>query len=112
MDVNQKEKLTLVARKACFGLPTACPTCLPVYIYLRFAQVPFDLDFNLMHPDSGPSLSLSLTYSSRQPFFFAFLPAFPDKGLIELRFLSALPFVINLLFYSMKLPDVQTFVLS
>nr|GMD26618.1 mitochondrial outer membrane import complex protein METAXIN [Ipomoea batatas] len=47
-----KEKLTLVTRKACFGLPTACPNCLPVYIYLRFCQRPFDLAFNLIHPDS------------------------------------------------------------
>lgn len=46
------EKLTLVTRKACFGLPTACPSCLPVYIYLRFCQRPFDLAFNSLHPDS------------------------------------------------------------
>lgn len=56
-----KEKLTLVTRKACFGLPTACPNCLPVYIYLRFCQRPFDLAFNLIHPDSGT------------PFFFLYL---------------------------------------
>lgn len=48
----EENKLTLVARKSCFGLPTACPSCLPVYIYLRFAQVPFDLDFNISYPDS------------------------------------------------------------
>lgn len=53
MDELDNQKLTLVARKPCFGLPTACPSCLPVYIYLRFAQVPFDLSFNLIHPDSG-----------------------------------------------------------
>ncbi|XAR60248.1 hypothetical protein NMG60_11033526 [Bertholletia excelsa] len=46
------EEITLVARKACFGLPTACPSCLPVYIYLKFAQLPFKLDFNLIYPDS------------------------------------------------------------
>lgn len=46
------EELTLVARKACFDLPTACPSCLPVYIYLRFAQLPFVLNFNLIRPDS------------------------------------------------------------
>ncbi|RVW45798.1 Mitochondrial outer membrane import complex protein METAXIN [Vitis vinifera] len=40
MDELDNQKLTLVARKPCFGLPTACPSCLPVYIYLRFAQVP------------------------------------------------------------------------
>lgn len=50
--VHMEGELTLVARKACFGLPTACPSCLPVYIYLKFAQLPFSLDFNLIHPDS------------------------------------------------------------
>uniref|UniRef100_A0A5B7B6V3 Metaxin n=1 Tax=Davidia involucrata TaxID=16924 RepID=A0A5B7B6V3_DAVIN len=50
-EVNQRD-LTLVIRNACFGLPTACPSCLPVYIYLRFARVPFDLRYNLIHPDS------------------------------------------------------------
>ncbi|KAF5946695.1 hypothetical protein HYC85_016923 [Camellia sinensis] len=46
------EEVTLVARKSCFGLPTACPSCLPVYIYLKFAQFPFNLAFNLTYPDS------------------------------------------------------------
>ncbi|KAM2638054.1 hypothetical protein EV1_022478 [Malus domestica] len=46
------EGYTLVARKSCFGLPTACPSCLPVYFYLKFAKVPFRLDFNLTYPDS------------------------------------------------------------
>ncbi|KAK4478875.1 hypothetical protein RD792_014381 [Penstemon davidsonii] len=46
------KNLTLVARKPCFGLPTACPTCLPVYIYLRFSKIPFTLEFNSIHPDS------------------------------------------------------------
>ncbi|XP_051113680.1 mitochondrial outer membrane import complex protein METAXIN [Andrographis paniculata] len=49
---EEREKLTLVARKSCFGLPTACPHCLPVYIYLRFSKIPFNLEFNLIHPDS------------------------------------------------------------
>ncbi|XP_071911971.1 mitochondrial outer membrane import complex protein METAXIN-like isoform X2 [Coffea arabica] len=51
-EVKNGEKLTLVTRKPCFGLPTACPTCLPVYIYLRFAQLPFDVEYNLIYPDS------------------------------------------------------------
>ncbi|XP_057472774.1 mitochondrial outer membrane import complex protein METAXIN-like [Actinidia eriantha] len=50
--VKPREEMTLVARKACFGLPTACPSCLPVYIYLKFSQTPFNLDFNLTYPDS------------------------------------------------------------
>ncbi|OVA19221.1 hypothetical protein BVC80_521g6 [Macleaya cordata] len=52
MDEEKEKGLVLVARKACFGLPTACPSCLPVYIYLRFADVPFDVRFNSIHPDS------------------------------------------------------------
>ncbi|KAL9685469.1 hypothetical protein QQ045_022919 [Rhodiola kirilowii] len=52
MDGVMKGKLTLVARKSSFGLPTACPKCLPAYIYLRLAKVPLDLDFNLLDPDS------------------------------------------------------------
>ncbi|KZV26802.1 mitochondrial outer membrane import complex protein METAXIN [Dorcoceras hygrometricum] len=51
-DRGDREKLTLVARKPSFGLPTACPTCLPVYIYLRFAQIPFNLEFNTIYIDS------------------------------------------------------------
>ncbi|XP_047330653.1 mitochondrial outer membrane import complex protein METAXIN [Impatiens glandulifera] len=45
-------ELTLVARKPSFGLPTSCPQCLPVYIYLKFAKIPFTLSFNLVYPDS------------------------------------------------------------
>ncbi|KAF6151971.1 hypothetical protein GIB67_010545 [Kingdonia uniflora] len=48
-----KEGFVLVARKGCFGLPTTCSSCLPVYLYLRFANVDFNLRFNLVHPDSG-----------------------------------------------------------
>ncbi|KAJ4963140.1 hypothetical protein NE237_023079 [Protea cynaroides] len=52
MEDKKAKEIVLVARKACFGLPTACPTCLPVYFYLKFAHVPFDLQFNVIHPDS------------------------------------------------------------
>ncbi|CAJ1941777.1 unnamed protein product [Sphenostylis stenocarpa] len=41
---------TLVVRKPCFGLPTGCPQCLSAYIYLKFAQIPFHLDFHLNNP--------------------------------------------------------------
>jgi metaxin len=44
---------TLVARKPSFDLPTACPNCLPAYIYLKLAQLPFELAFNSTFPDSG-----------------------------------------------------------
>lgn len=52
-EVNtEREDYTLVVRKPCFGLPTACPSCLPPYLYLKFAQLPFLLDFNNTYPDS------------------------------------------------------------
>lgn len=57
-EANDREKLTLVTRKSCFGLPTSCPNCLPVYVYLKFSATPFDLDFNLNNPDSGTSFCL------------------------------------------------------
>ncbi|KAH6798936.1 metaxin-like protein [Perilla frutescens var. frutescens] len=49
---GEREALTLVARKPCFSLPTACPNCIPAYIYLKLAKIPFTLEFNLIHPDS------------------------------------------------------------
>ncbi|PON66141.1 Mitochondrial outer membrane transport complex protein, metaxin [Parasponia andersonii] len=49
---SESEGYSLVVRKPCFGLPTACPSCLPLYLYLRFANIPFLLDFNLVFPDS------------------------------------------------------------
>ncbi|MQL81191.1 hypothetical protein Taro_013652 [Colocasia esculenta] len=45
-------RFVLVARKGAFGLPTACPSCLPVYLYLRLASVPFDLQYDVKNPDS------------------------------------------------------------
>lgn len=51
--VSENEDYTLVVRKSCFGLPTACPSCLPVYFYLKFANIPFRMDFSLTYPDSG-----------------------------------------------------------
>lgn len=57
------EEYTLVVRKPCFGLPTSCPSCLPVYFYLKFANVPFQLDYNLTYPDSGTDpFSISLQF--------------------------------------------------
>ncbi|GJN00845.1 hypothetical protein PR202_ga18065 [Eleusine coracana subsp. coracana] len=49
---EEAARKVLVARKPCFGLPTACPTCLPVYVYLRMAQVPFDIDVDTSFPDA------------------------------------------------------------
>ncbi|XWS28132.1 hypothetical protein CRYUN_Cryun25bG0039400 [Craigia yunnanensis] len=49
---REAEELTLVARKPFFDLPTACPVCLPVFIYLKLAHFPFRLSFNSIFPDS------------------------------------------------------------
>ncbi|KAI3848274.1 hypothetical protein MKW92_029461 [Papaver armeniacum] len=49
---EDKEALVLVARKPSFALPTGCPSCLPAYFYLRFAEVNFQLQSNLTYPDS------------------------------------------------------------
>ncbi|KAL5225329.1 hypothetical protein ABZP36_011968 [Zizania latifolia] len=49
---EEAERKVLVARKAGFGLPTACPTCLPVLLYLRMSQVPFDVHVDSSFPDA------------------------------------------------------------
>ncbi|KAG6491118.1 mitochondrial outer membrane import complex protein METAXIN [Zingiber officinale] len=50
--VEDAQEIVLVARKGGFGLPTACPVCLPVYCYLRFAKVNFKLRIDRSNPDS------------------------------------------------------------
>ncbi|KAK8962314.1 Mitochondrial outer membrane import complex protein METAXIN [Platanthera guangdongensis] len=47
-----RSSFVLVARKGGFGLPTSCPSCLPVYLYLRFANTAFDLLYDVTNPDS------------------------------------------------------------
>lgn len=49
---TQETLYSLVVRKPCFGLPTGCPSCLPAYIYLKLARIPFSLDYNVTYPDS------------------------------------------------------------
>ncbi|CAJ1975877.1 unnamed protein product [Sphenostylis stenocarpa] len=46
------QRNTLVVRKSCFGLPTGCPQCLSAYIFLKFSQVQFSLDYHPNYPDS------------------------------------------------------------
>jgi metaxin len=53
----------LVARKPGFGLPTACPACLPAVLYLRMAQVPFDIHVDTSFPDAGEPPLPHLPYS-------------------------------------------------
>lgn len=78
--MSEREEFTLVVRKPCFGLPTACPTCLPLYFYLKFANLPFNLDFNLTYPDSGKfSIFGCLLFF----FFFLFVSPFNfDLGVV------------------------------
>jgi hypothetical protein len=57
---------TLVVRKPGFRLPTACPMCLTVLLYLRMADVPFDLEVDTCNPNAGdlpsPHLLSSTVY--------------------------------------------------
>nr|TKR74900.1 hypothetical protein D5086_0000290940 [Populus alba] len=50
--MQERAEYTLVARKPSFGLPTGCPICLPLFIYLKFSNFPFHLVFNNTFPDS------------------------------------------------------------
>ncbi|KAI9378851.1 hypothetical protein POPTR_018G147625v4 [Populus trichocarpa] len=38
---QERAEYTLVARKPSFGLPTGCPICLPLFLYLKFSNFPF-----------------------------------------------------------------------
>ncbi|KAJ0969972.1 hypothetical protein J5N97_022849 [Dioscorea zingiberensis] len=49
---EKEEGLVLVARKGGFGLPTACPNCLAVYLHLKVTHAQFDLQFDLANTDS------------------------------------------------------------
>lgn len=51
-EANESIRNTLVVRKSCFGLPTACPQCLSPYIYLKLSQLSFSLHFHLNYPDA------------------------------------------------------------
>jgi metaxin len=49
---NAPGDLVLVTRPAAFGLPSACPACLPVFLYLRLAAVSFQEQVTAVEPDS------------------------------------------------------------
>ena len=61
---QERAEYTLVARKPSFGLPTGCPICLPLFLYLKFSNFPFH------------SIWFSTTLSLIQVFFFGFLFSF------------------------------------
>lgn len=44
--------LVLLARRPAWGLPTACPSCLPSYLYLKLAQLDFSIHYNDVSPDA------------------------------------------------------------
>ncbi|ESW26727.1 hypothetical protein PHAVU_003G142900 [Phaseolus vulgaris] len=77
---------TLVVRKPCFGLPTGCPQCLSAYIYLKFAQIPFHLDFHLNdpHTDKIPYFEFgdSVTYNNEKEGIIECLKK--DAGVVDL----------------------------
>lgn len=52
------EQLVLVARSPSWGLPTACPACLPSFLYLKLAQLDFAIHYNDRLPDSDDLPSL------------------------------------------------------
>ncbi|KAI0502672.1 hypothetical protein KFK09_017629 [Dendrobium nobile] len=52
VEAEISSNFVLVTRKGGFGLPTACPSCLPVYLYLRFANIAFNLLYDVTNPDS------------------------------------------------------------
>ncbi|KAH0457555.1 hypothetical protein IEQ34_012870 [Dendrobium chrysotoxum] len=52
VEAERSSNFVLVTRRGGFGLPTACPSCLPVYLYLRFANIAFNLLYDVTNPDS------------------------------------------------------------
>lgn len=49
---SASSSLVLITRPAAFGLPTACPACLPAFLYLRLAAVSFQEHVTGVEPDS------------------------------------------------------------
>lgn len=49
---RDRDELVLHVRKSVYGLPTACPICLPAYIYLRLANISFTIYYDVKSPDS------------------------------------------------------------
>lgn len=45
-------ELVLITRPPAYGLPTACPACLPAFLYLRLAAVQFQAQVTAVQPDS------------------------------------------------------------
>ncbi|RWW46021.1 hypothetical protein BHE74_00048079, partial [Ensete ventricosum] len=77
-----KPEVVLVARKGGFGLPTACPVCLPVYCHLRFANVDFKLEFDRANPDSGTSI-FAASLPLLPLFWFSLVRSFTLVGPVE-----------------------------
>jgi metaxin len=49
---KQESQLVLLVREGGFGLPTACPACLPWFVYLKLSSVSFQTQYSGVEPDS------------------------------------------------------------
>ncbi|KAJ7571717.1 hypothetical protein O6H91_01G174600 [Diphasiastrum complanatum] len=50
--VEENLNYVLLVRNGAWGLPTACPNCLPSYLYLKFAGLTFEVEYAPRLPDS------------------------------------------------------------
>ncbi|KAI5061079.1 hypothetical protein GOP47_0023584 [Adiantum capillus-veneris] len=95
--------LVLLARGPAWGLPTACPFCLPSYIYLKLARLDFSITYNNVSPDADylPAVEYGdlVGYSTQSGGIIGFLErqgiANLDAGLLDnevalMRSLSAM----------------------
>jgi metaxin len=49
---QEESQLVLLVREGAFGLPTACPACLPWFLYLKLSSVSFQTQYSAVEPDS------------------------------------------------------------
>jgi metaxin len=49
---QEQSQLVLLVREGAFGLPTACPACLPWFLYLKLSSVSFQTQYSAVEPDS------------------------------------------------------------
>lgn len=95
--------LVLLVRGPAWGLPTACPFCLPSYTYLTLAQLDFSISYNNVSPDADhlPALEYGdlVGYSNQSGGIIEFVESqgianldasFSDNELALLRSLSAM----------------------
>ncbi|MCO5553821.1 hypothetical protein L7F22_007347 [Adiantum nelumboides] len=108
--------LVLLARGPAWGLPTACPFCLPSYIYLKLAELDFSISYNNVSPDADylPAVEQGdlVGYSTQNGGIIDFLErqgiASLDAGLLdnEVALLRSLSAMIWLHLHSMLLCEL------